>query len=153
MPCAFKYEPLPYLKFADRPFKRYDFWKIYLHNINLNFILCHTLFSTVAVQRTTRKPVCEYPACPVGEQAAEDPYFLRWQGGGEKMAGLLFPWQAADPICIRSGQLSFPVSRRRTNFSLIRAEGHWPRSNSNIVDFLGEYEAICETALGRELWP
>jgi hypothetical protein len=22
--------------------------------------------------------------------------------------------------------------------------------NSNIIDFLGEYEAICETALGRE---
>jgi hypothetical protein len=26
--------------------------------------------------------------------------------------------------------------------------GHCPRCNSDIVDFLGEYEAICETALG-----
>jgi hypothetical protein len=28
--------------------------------------------------------------------------------------------------------------------------GHWQSWNSNIVDFLGEYEAIGETALGRE---
>jgi hypothetical protein len=32
-------------------------------------------------------------------------------------------------------------------------QGHWPRWNSNIVDFLGNYEAICETELGRELGP
>jgi hypothetical protein len=25
--------------------------------------------------------------------------------------------------------------------------------NSNIIDFLGEYESICETALGRESGP
>jgi hypothetical protein len=31
--------------------------------------------------------------------------------------------------------------------------GQWPRWNSNVVDFLGEYEAICGTALGRESWP
>jgi hypothetical protein len=29
----------------------------------------------------------------------------------------------------------------------------WHRWNSNIIDFLGEYEAICETALGRESGP
>jgi uncharacterized protein YmfQ (DUF2313 family) len=27
------------------------------------------------------------------------------------------------------------------------------RWNSNVIDFLGEYEAICETALGRESGP
>jgi hypothetical protein len=31
--------------------------------------------------------------------------------------------------------------------------GLWLRLNSNIVDFLGEYEAICETALGHESGP
>jgi hypothetical protein len=30
---------------------------------------------------------------------------------------------------------------------------HWHRCNSNNIDFLGEYEAICETALGRESGP
>jgi hypothetical protein len=29
----------------------------------------------------------------------------------------------------------------------------WHRWNSNIIDFLGEYEAIYETALGRESGP
>jgi hypothetical protein len=29
----------------------------------------------------------------------------------------------------------------------------WHRWNSNIIDFLGEYEAICETALGHESGP
>jgi hypothetical protein len=38
------------------------------------------------------KPVFEYlRAFTVGEQAAKDPCLLRWQGGGEKMAGLLSP--------------------------------------------------------------
>jgi hypothetical protein len=31
--------------------------------------------------------------------------------------------------------------------------GNWPSWNSIIVDFLGEYEAICETALGHESGP
>jgi hypothetical protein len=29
----------------------------------------------------------------------------------------------------------------------------WHHWNSNIIDFLGEYESICETALGRESGP
>jgi hypothetical protein len=29
----------------------------------------------------------------------------------------------------------------------------WHRWNSNIINFLGEYEAICKTALGRESGP
>jgi hypothetical protein len=29
----------------------------------------------------------------------------------------------------------------------------FPRGNSIIIDFLGEYEAICETPLGRESGP
>jgi hypothetical protein len=31
--------------------------------------------------------------------------------------------------------------------------GHWPRGNSVFIECLGEYEAICETALGREAGP
>jgi hypothetical protein len=32
-------------------------------------------------------------------------------------------------------------------------QGNWPRWNSNIVDFLGEYDVKCETALSRESGP
>jgi hypothetical protein len=45
------------------------------------------------------------------------------------------------------------------NFSLCHhrdvsdVNDQWHRWNSNIIYFLGEYEAICETALSRESGP
>jgi hypothetical protein len=47
----------------------------------------------------------------------------------------------------RKDDLKFP--RGHMNFH----RGHWPRGNSIIIDLLGEYEAICETALGLESGP
>jgi hypothetical protein len=53
-------------KFYDCPFKRYDFLKIRFHYINRNFILCHPLFSIVAVRKNTaqnRFPRFSYHSC------------------------------------------------------------------------------------------
>jgi hypothetical protein len=63
------------------------------------------------------------PASPVGEQAAEVPCLIGWQGGGEKIVGSLCP-RGKPQTQFFSGPRSFPVplARRRTSFSPVRAE-------------------------------
>jgi hypothetical protein len=82
------------------------------------------MVNLVAGRRSPHKTVCEYlAASPVREQAAEDPCLLRWQGGGNKIAGLMFSCQAADQFPSGPDSFPVPVVRRRSNFSPIRAEG------------------------------
>jgi hypothetical protein len=44
----------------------------------------------------------------------------------------------------------FPLKEEK---GLVKSVWDWHCWNSNIIDFTGENEAICETALGRESGP
>jgi hypothetical protein len=75
-----------------------------------------------------------------GSRQEEVLCLLQRQGGSEKMAVLLSPWQAADQFF--SGPCCFPVpvAQRRTNFSPIRAQGvsdfTWMRWRMNATQLL-----------------
>jgi hypothetical protein len=82
------------------------------------------VFFRSKAETTAIKPVSTIlPVSPVVEQTGKVPCFLEWQGGGEKMAVSLSPWQAADRFS--SGLGSFPahVTQRRNNFSPGRGGG------------------------------
>jgi hypothetical protein len=59
----------------------------------------------------------------MGEQAAEDPSLLRWQGGSKKWRAYCHRGRPPTQFPSGPGRFPVPVDRRWINFSPIRTEG------------------------------